>query len=83
MTRRTPPSRRPSAISSLAAAMFSRLPRCSRWEEPTLVTTAISGRTAAVMAEISPRLLMPISSTAPSASAGISKKERGKPMVLL
>ena len=81
--RSCPPGRIPSSTSSLARAMFSRVPRDSRCDEPILVMTAISGHAARDRADISPRALMPISSTAARTSVPMPGTQSGIPMTEL
>ena len=73
---------RPAQISSLALQMFSWLPRLPMWDTPMQVMMPASGRAHCESRSISPKWLMPISTTAYSVSFPMRNRVRGRPSSL-
>ena len=70
-------------ISVFAFSMPSLVLRFSRWHHPIFVITHTSGHAIAVSLVISPKSLIPISSTAISSLSSSVKTVSGRPISLL
>ena len=62
--------------------MFSRLPRLSMWDTPMQVMSPAEGRAARLRRSISPKALMPISTTAYRVVGSRRKRVLGMPISL-